>query len=613
MISHPIRQNASIQRSDVSISTDPRSRSAQAPVYDGAMRFAVWAVFGLAVAGCSGQIENAATQPGAPGALGGGSNAPGGRSNARDDGLIDSQGAPSEGPLACTPGDLAATTRLARLTHRQYDNAIRDLTGLDLQMSQDFLADQRQAGFDRGIDLQVGDVLEKSYRDAAEKIAEQVVDTPAAYSKVVGCQASAGQSCATSFIASFGKRALRRELTSDEKASYLALFQKGATLYDDGDDFQRGVRVTLEAMLQSPKFLYRVELSDKVSDGAIALNPYEVASRLSFLLVNTTPDAALMKAADDGELSSPDQVAAQAERLLATSDAKETVRDFHHQWLDLDVYPNKLTKDATLYPTVTPDLAPALQEEAERFVDAVTFDRKRGYASLFTAPFTFANATTAKLYGLSGSFGDELEEVQLDKTQRAGLLTQIGFLATRAFSNLSSPIHRGVFVQRRILCAKIPDPPPNVPSLPMIDGSKIKTTRQQVDMHTANEPCASCHHTLINPVGFGFENFDAVGQYREKENGVTVDATGTLAGTSENTPFSNAIEESQAIADSAEGRLCYAKNWFRYTLGREETDGDSCALSAIADRLGDDSYTALDVLEDMTRSKAFLYRAPEEP
>jgi hypothetical protein len=588
-------------------------------------RRALACVLALAGLACSGKIEShgGASDPSGshgsgragestdPAHANGGGAGSGSASHSDPGGLIDSNGGSDPtGALACTPGDPPATTRLARLTHHQYDNAVRDLTGLDLKSSADFLADQHQAGFDRGVDLEVGDVLERAYRDAAENIADKVVNDATAYKQVLGCDPTAGDTCAKSFIASFGKKALRRPLTSDEQSTYLTLFKAGAMLADTGDDFQKGVRITLEAMLQSPKFLYRVELSDDQKDGLIALSPYEVASRLSFLLINTTPDDTLLAAADAGELSTPEQIGAQAKRLLGADSAKETVRDFHHQWLDLDVYPNKLTKDPALYPTVSPDLAPVLQSEVEQFVDAVTFDRKRGYPSLLNAPFTFVNKTTAALYG---DYGDELKEVDLDPKERAGLFTQIGFLATRAFTNLSSPIHRGVFIQRRILCNTIPNPPPNVPQLPPLDGTKIKTTRQQVDTHTANEPCASCHHTMINPIGFGFENYDAVGQYRTMENGVMIDATGTLVGTMDQQPFMNGIEESAAIAASPEGRLCYAKNWFRYTLGREETSGDSCALSAIAEKLDDDTYTALDLLQDMTRSKAFLYRAPEEP
>lgn len=513
----------------------------------------------------------------------------------------------------CTPGAPLATTRLARLTHHQYDNTVRDLTGLSLGLAAEFLADPHQAGFDRGLDLQIGDVLAKAYRDAAEKVADSVVNDSAAYARVLGCSPSGGDTCAKAFIAEFGKKTWRRSLSDAEQTSLLALFKMGPTLADTGDDFQKGVRVTLEAMLQSPKFLYRAELSNKAAGGVIKLNGYEVAARLSFLLANTTPDATLLAAAASDQLGTPELVASQATRLLQAQDAHETVRDFHHQWLDLDIYPNKLTKDTKLYPTVTPDLAPALQSEVERFVDAVTFERKAGYTSLFTAPFTFVNKTTAALYGVTGNFTDTLQRVDLNPAQRGGLITQVGFLATHAFSGLSSPIHRGVFIQRRLLCNQIPDPPPNVPSLPPLDGTTIKTTRQQVDQHTANEPCASCHHTLINPVGFGLENYDAVGRFRTTENAEPIDATGRLAGTADGKPFVNGVELSQAIASAPEAQLCYAKNWFRYTLGRQETDADACDLSRIAAKLANDQYTALDVLTDLTRTQAFSVRAAEAP
>jgi hypothetical protein len=206
-----------------------------------------------------------------------------------------------------------------------------------------------------------------------------------------------------------------------------------------------------------------------------------------------------------------------------------------------------------------------------------------------------------------------LKEVPLDPTQRAGIVTQLGFLATRAFSTTSSPIHRGVFIQRRILCATIPDPPPNIPALPAVDGTQIRTTRQQVDQHTAPEPCASCHHTLINPVGFGLENFDAIGRYRTQENSVTIDASGDLAGTVADARFGSGVTLARALAEAPEARSCYARNWFRYTLGRAEGSGDTCALDALADKLKDDDYTAVDLMTDLTRTRAFLYRTAEAP
>jgi hypothetical protein len=562
----------------------------------------VGVVGGLA---CNGSIHD----PLAPSGAAQGGKAPYGAAGAAAlPGSVDSM----QAEHACTPGSPPAITRLVRLTHHQYDNTINDLTGLDLKLASTFLADQHQAGFDRGIDLQVGDVLATAYRDAAEQIADKVVTTPAAYARVLGCDPASGDTCAKSFIAGFGKKLLRRPLTSSEQTSYLALFKQGPALADSGDDFSRGVRITLEAWLQSPKFLYRTELSSSVKSGLIALNGYEVATRLSYALVNTTPDAMLLSAADADQLKTPDAVAAQAARLLGGQAAHETVRDFHHQWLDLDVYANKLTKDAKLYPSVTPALAPLLQSEVEQFVDVVSFTRKRGLPSLYTAPFTFVNRVTAPLYGVSGQFSDSLQQVELDPAQRAGLLTQVGFLATRAFTQSSSPIHRGVFIQRRLLCNAIPDPPPNVPALPPVDGTNIKTTRQQVDQHTAPEPCASCHHTLINPVGFGLENYDAVGGFRSQENGEPIDASGRLAGTASNTSFDDGVQLAQALALAPESRLCYAKSWFRYTLGREDTAADSCGLQVLADRLADDKYTALDLLTDMTRTQAFLVRAEDK-
>jgi hypothetical protein len=560
--------------------------------------------------GCSGNIEDPNTlRPGDPSPFAG--------SAAAESGGGGSSGAAGGGgsisPQTCTPGTPPATTRLARLTHHQYDNSVRDLTGLSLGLAAEFLADPHQAGFDRGLDLHVGDVLTKAYRDAAEKVADSVVTNTTAYNRVVGCNPSQGDACAKTFIAEFGKKAWRRPLTDAEQTSLLALFKLGTTLADTGDDFQKGVRVTLEALLQSPKFLYRIELSNESSNGIIKLNGYEVASRLSFMVANTTPDATLLTAAANNQLGTSELIGTQATRLLQDQGAHETVRDFHHQWLDLDIFPNKLTKDPQLYPTVTPDLAPAMQSEVERFVDAVTFERKAGYASLLTAPFTYVNKTTAALYGVTGSFTDNLQRVDLNVAQRAGLLTQVGFLATHAFSGSSSPIHRGVFIQRRMLCNQIPDPPANVPSLPPLNGTTIKTTRQQVDQHTANEPCASCHHTFINPVGFGLENFDAVGRFRTLENGEPIDATGVLAGTADKAPFASGIELSRAIAHAPEAKLCYAKNWFRYTFGRQETDADSCELRRIAEKLASDQYTALDVLTDLARTQAFSVRSAEAP
>jgi hypothetical protein len=380
----------------------------------------------------------------------------------------------------------------------------------------------------------------------------------------------------------------------------------GSALVDGtADNFHKGVQVVLEAVLQSPNFIHRVELSTQASGGLIQLGGYELASRLSFFLINGPPDDTLLDAAENGELSTAEGVAAQARRLVQTDAARETLRDFHHQWLVMDNYANKLTKDSK-YPTVTPDLAPVLADETERFIAEVTFTEGKGWPSLITAPFTFVNQTTAPLYGVSGSFGSSLQRVDLPATQRAGLFTQLGFLATRAYSNQSSPIHRGAYIQRNVLCATIPDPPPNIPQLPPLMATQ--TTREQVDMHTAPAECSSCHHLLINPVGFGFENYDQAGVWRTMENGAAINATGTLAGTAANTAFTDGVSASAAIANSPEARACYSATWTRYAFGRADVASDDCAISVLGAYMADDNYKLTDLMVDLTRTRAFMFR-----
>jgi hypothetical protein len=575
----------------------------------GVLEAAVAAAFVLATA-CQGSIGNRGGDTGA-----------GAGPMVNDPGIIDQGGntgaagsigtgsAGTTGTAPCTAGTPPPTTRLFRLTHAQYDNSVRALTGLDVRPSGDFPIDQNQAGFDRGVDLQAGDVLGKAYRASAETLAAAVAADATAFARVVGCDPAAGNSCRDSFIAGFGRRALRRPLTDAERTTFVNLFGMGPTLLDGtADNFHKGVQVVVEAMLQAPNFIYRPELSTQVSGGVVALSGYELASRLSFFLVNSPPDDALLDAAGAGMLATADGLAAQALRLIATDAAKATVRDFHHQWLVMDAYANNLTKDAK-YPTVTPALAPVLADETERFIAEVTFTQGKGFRSLMTAPFTFVNSTTAPLYGVSGgsgSFGSTLTRVDLDPTQRAGLFTQLGFLATHAYSNQSSPIHRGAYLQRSVLCADIPDPPPNIPELPPLMATQ--TTRQQVDMHTAPGECAACHHVYINPVGFGFENYDAAGVFRTTENGVTIDATGTLAGTAAKTPFTDGVSAAAAIAGSPEAQRCYSATWMRYAYGRAETAADMCAVQVLGGRLADDNYKITDLMVDITRTTAFMYR-----
>lgn len=504
------------------------------------------------------------------------------------------------------------TPRLVRLTHVQYDNTIRDLLGVDASPSSGFLDDPLVEGFDNNASaLFVSDRLARDYRRAAEELAASVTADEELWQVLVPCDPQEGSECAATFIEHFGRRTYRRPLDEDEVKRYLDLFEQGEALYDDGSSFARGVRLVVEAMLQSPHFLYRLELSSEAQDGnVVALTGWEIASRLSYLLWSSAPDDALLDAAEAGELDTPEGVAEEARRLLADSRSAATVDDFHRQWLELDKL-GDITKDPELFPEWTPDVTDGMREEVVRFIRRVVFDLEGSYTDLMSLPETYVDADLAALYGLDGGFGDAMELVELDPAERAGLLTRIGFLSSHAFPGRSSPIRRGVFVQRRILCTPIPPPPGDVDTtLPPVEG-EIETTREAVELHTSPDACRACHG-LINEPGFAFEIYDAAGRFRETENGVPIDAAGQVLLDGENVSFDDGVELSHAIADSETGPLCYATQWFRYANMRQETPDDQCTLEGLHTAWEASGYDVQELLVALTQTASFRYRAAWE-
>jgi hypothetical protein len=510
----------------------------------------------------------------------------------------------------CEAEPLLPTTRLQRLTHLQYENTVRDLLGLAEVPSSSFLADPIFAGFDNNAQaLAVSDRLGRDYRRAAEELAARAISTRGTYARIVACVPS-DASCADEVIARFLRRAFRRPATDTERARYRALFDAAPALSEGEDPFTSGVQLVIEAALQAPSFLYRTELSTRVgADRHIALTGYEIAARLSYALWNTMPDEWLARLADEGSLSTPEGVASAVRAMLEHERARAVVADFHAQWLELASY-DDLRRDDALFPLFSSDLADDMKAEALELVRYVTFDMEGGVDELLTAPFTFVTHRTAPLYGLTGTFGPRPSRVDLDPTQRSGLLTQIGFLASHAFPELSSPIHRGVFVQRKIMCADLPDPPPGVDLvLPPIEG-EIDTTREQVEAHTSRAPCASCHG-MINPAGFAFEHYDAVGQFRDRDHGHAIDSSGTLRIDGEAVTFHNAIEFATALANSEQVRRCYATQWLRYLYARQEAAADRCTIAAITRSMADDHYSTKDLLADLVRSRVLMQRVAE--
>jgi len=388
------------------------------------------------------------------------------------------------------------------------------------------------------------------------------------------------------------------------------LFQQAPQLFEGGDAFAHGAEMVIRALLQSPHFLYRVESSTAVQDRKIWLSGYEVATRLSYALWNSLPSTELFAAVQAGELGSVDGVSKWTKSMLADARAKGPLVGFHDQLFDVENY-GTIAKNATRFPTFTAALAPALQQEARLFFEEIAVTRGASLAGLLTTPVAFVNATTAPFYGLTaGSYGDTLTKADLDPARRAGLLTQVGFLSKYGSQSQSDPILRGVHISLDMLCSSLPAPPNDIPPLP--EQLPDQTNRQRVETLTGVAPCSACHNTFINPLGFAFESYDAVGQWRDTDNGKPVNTAANYMLDGQAVSYDGAVQLSQLLAKSTTVHRCYAEHWLEYTLGRRPSEEEQGVLDSLAAAsLQSDSIANL--LSSITALETFRARPEETP
>lgn len=530
-------------------------------------------------------------------------------------GGTDGSSEPECGRSVCgATGELAAATAFPRLTHAQWENTVRDLLRLDQQpnLSGTFEPDTRISFFDNNARaLRISSDLWNDYQLAAEQLAEAVTTDPTALARLLpdGLPSDATERM-RAVVRDLGRRAYRRTLTAEELEAHEILFGQGPAHFSGMDSFASGVRLVLEALLQSPHFLYRVELGVRENGDAVELGDFEIASRLSYMLWNTMPDDVLLDEAERGALHTPDQVGAQAARLLADPRGRDMVERFHAQLLNWDLY-RSVSKDPSQFPLYYQGVGTDMYEEARRFVEAVVLEENGSLAELLTAPYTFVNDGLAGIYGLEGSFGEGFSRADfdlVDHPERGGLLTQLGFLASHG--GLTGSIHRGVFINHRILCTELPPPPDALPPIPSDDGMTM-TSRERIEMHTGPGTCgASCHGAYINPVGFAFESFDGFGQYRTEELGLPVDSSAVFEFEDGPVAFEGADEFTGAVADRVQAHDCYSKHWVEYALGRGTAGSD---LDLIQD-LGDASLDGLaieDLIIELVKSEEFRVRNGE--
>jgi hypothetical protein len=566
----------------------------------------------LSLSSCGGNAGVPNGRGEAPGGTGT-DDRPGGSSSTGMGGAMAGPGshpAPPGGIIASSPGP---SSSLVRLSHTQWENTVRDLLRLPARpgLAAQFISDTFTTTFDNsGGAAEVGPQLWGNYRRAADQLASMVARDAAALAILIPKGAPAdGEGKARAFIVDFGRRAYRRPLVDAEITKYVSLFKRGAELVASNDAFADGVELIIATMLQSPHFLYRIELgTGPVVDGQILSSDDEIASRLSYALTNTMPDDALFARADAKQLHTNAAVHDEAKRLLDSPGGRAAVADLYDQ-LFREIDPSELARDPVRFPGFVPGLGRDMKEESARFVEAAIFADDGGLRELLTAPFTFVNARLASLYGIAAPAGNDFGKVFLDPAQRGGLYTQIGFLAKNANDDQTQPILRGVHINRHVLCVAVPPPPPNVDTK-AAPVTATMTTRQHFEQLTSAAECQGCHGTLINPLGFAFENYDSLGRYRKSEGNLPIDAAATYPFREGAKHFDNAIELMKIIAASEQANECHARNLFAYFYAREPAESspaDKALIGELAQR-SRQGASVKSLILDLVATDAFTHR-----
>jgi len=498
-------------------------------------------------------------------------------------------GPPDGGSSAINLDGSPIYTRMQRLTNGQWERAVADVLRFasPANLSQSFstpLATEAAKFSNNEKRLFVDQKAEMDFEVGAEAAAALATGSADGLARVYPGTDAEG------FVRTLGRRVFRRPLTTDEEAKYQSIFALGEKLYGAG--FANGASLVIRAMLQSPKFLYRSELGP----AGAPLDGYEVASKLSFWLLGTTPSDDLLDAATAGALDSVDGLERAARAMLEQPAAVEIMRDFHGQLYRLDRYD-------TTRQSVPASMRGELAETSLRFFDAV-FTKGEGLRAILTSTRAFVGP------GLAGNYGAQpapvaIEERVLDSS-RVGYFMQVPFLLLNGRDDGPDTIWRGFALADEVLCLDLPDHPTPVPPLPaLVPG---QSNRNRIEKLTAS--CTGCHD-LIDPLGFAFEGFDGLGQQRDLDNGVPVDTTGSYAFEDGTRPFADARALLRILADGAQAHTCYAKMLTGYALQRDLVEGDRALLKDLA--TVSRAQSLKEMVVSLVRNPAFRSRSEGTP
>ncbi len=503
-----------------------------------------------------------------------------------------------------------APSRLRKLTKAQYQNALNDIFEGSVTFAKDAIEDDQEKHGFNSIGASYASISSRGveqYEAVAFSVSKQVFENDTRKTKVVGCTpaGTTDATCTRAFLQKFGRRVFRRPLTAEELDTWVAIATDAQTKLTS---FYEGLEIATTGMLSSPNFLYRVEIGQPDPDhkGWLKYNDYEMATRLSFFLTNSTPDDALLDAADRGELSSAEGVRAAATRLMSSTRAKRALDGFFEELLQLPKLEN-LARDPALFPAMSTTLASSMSGETLALFEDIVFNRDSDARELFDSNSTFVNAELAKLYGLPSPSGTGFEKVSLPADGiRFGILGQASFLAVNAHVTRSSPTYRGKAIRERFLCEAMPAPPGDVPPLPEGATGDRATARQRLEMHRKVEPCKSCH-SRMDPIGLGLENFDAIGAFRTTENDVTIDASGDLDGK----PFANPRDLAKLLREDARVAPCFARNLFRHAAGHVEDKGEEPGVANVVKAFASDGYRVKALAVAIVTNDAFRFATPQ--
>jgi hypothetical protein len=488
-----------------------------------------------------------------------------------------------------------------RLTNLEYANTVHDLLGFTPTVPLD--PDGAAGGFSAG--LAAGDASAIAYHSSAIDIAAKAI---ANMPSLVPCAATvtgaAATACAAKFIDTFGPKAYRRPIDDGAKTSLNALYAAVSGQFG----FTSGIQAVLEETLQSPYFLYHLELEERAAGtGKVPVTGYSMASRLSYLVWSSMPDDALFAKAAAGQLSNADQIQTELVRMLADPKAKAGIRNFYEQWLRVGSMP--LAKTGKFADVYTPAMQTSIRASFDAQVEAALWSDSGGLTALLSGNKAFVDANTAPLFGMNGVTGTALQEITLNPQQRVGILMHPAIMSTFATENGTHPIKRGVFVWDQVLCQPLPDPPPNVPTFPGVPANA--SVRQAYETFTSPPLCQGCH-ARINPVGFLFENFDTVGAYRTvDDNGQPVNSQVTIAGASNdalNVPTSNAVEFAGHVAqEKTLAASCLVAQLYRYTIKRMDAGADEAILTSLTSKFKE-GENVRQLIGALTQTEPFLNR-----